>query len=134
MTTVQSEKTQKSVETIIFDSSNSPRSEVFGFAHLGDILRSYLSGSMDQDTLASLLDSLWDRLETAQKSLEDLSARSWAGSKAVKVRENTETLLDELGAVLELIEEHLETCSQSSVEEAISALEVVRGQFGRVLL
>ncbi len=134
MATVQWETARKSVRTVIVTPSGSALPEGLGFVHLGDVLRATLAGQIDSKTLSGLQDRLWDRLETAQKQLEGLSARSWAASKASHshLLESTEALMEELGTVLELIDEFLDFGSQNSVSEAISVLDVIQEQFGQV--
>lgn len=103
-----------------------------GFGSLLSALQQTLEGQLDPGVLATYRTRLLPRLEQSREQLAQMVVPESIRAQVAPAMKATEVLLDELGAVLDLVGEFLELGSEDSLEEAISLLDGVHDQLRQV--
>lgn len=104
-----------------------------GFASLLIALRAALGGQLDPRVLASYRAALGPRLERSRAQLRDLEIPEMVRDRIAPAVNATEAMLDELGAVLDLIGDYLESDATELLEEAAGLLKGVHDQLRQAI-
>jgi hypothetical protein len=102
------------------------------FSTLSTALRGALKGRVQPSTLAAYQDVLVPRLEDSRSQLRRVEVPSSVLSRVLPMIRNTEALFDQLGLILELVDEYLDYGTGESLEEAISLLDGVQDRLVKV--
>lgn len=103
-----------------------------GFACLSAALRGTRKGEVDPQTVALYQDALIPKLEQGRRQLGKIVVPATLMSGVNPMVKSAELLFDRLQNVLELVEDYLHDDCGESLDEAISLLDVLQEQFGKV--
>lgn len=103
-----------------------------GFACLSAALRGTRKGEVDLQTVAWYQDALIPKLEQSRKQLGKIVVPASLTAGVSPTVRSAELLFDRLQNVLEHVEDFLHDECGESLDKAISLLDVLQEQFGRV--
>ena len=110
----------------------SAKPEQIGFGAFGSILREAREGRLDLVALARYQDTLIPRLEKARRRVEDVELPPSLELRLGPLLKSSLDALDGLYSVLELVERYLEKECGLALNQAISLLDTIEPQFGRL--
>lgn len=103
-----------------------------GFACLSAALRGTRNGEVTAETVALYQDALIPRLEQSRRQLGKIVVPATVVAGVNPMFKNAELLFDKLQNVVELVEDYLHDGCGEARDQAISLLDVLQEQFGKV--
>ena len=100
-----------------------------GFAQFSVTLREAMAGRLSADEVAEHLDNLELSLELARDRLSALEIPKRIANSLLPARQKAELLLEKLGLVVDLVDDYLQDGGGEALDEALSILDIVQGQF-----
>ena len=101
---------------------------LLGFAQFSVTLRSVQSGSLEPSEVVESMEHLDWSLEQARARLHGMTVPDRVMAGISPVRKSAEALLSRLTQVLDLVDDFLYEGSRDALEEALSILDLLRGQ------